>query len=225
MIGIPAKIDSSIALRPASVPGILMKRFSRSALACSARRLLDRRRGVVGEQRRDLQRAEAVDPVGALVDVGEEVGGVAQVGDRQLEEDPLLGVGADALAGLGGGADLGDLLVVGVAAGDRLVEDRRVRGQAGDRELVDVALQGAVAQHRAGDVVEPEALAQLVQSCGCLHERPPQVVDELTVARSATSRATSATLSGVKPNSASTSANGADWPKVVMPMIAPAVPT
>ena len=32
----PAKIDSSIALRPAVVPGILMKRFSRSALACSA---------------------------------------------------------------------------------------------------------------------------------------------------------------------------------------------
>ena len=32
----PAKIDSSIAVRPALVPGILMKRLSRSALACSA---------------------------------------------------------------------------------------------------------------------------------------------------------------------------------------------
>jgi hypothetical protein len=27
LIGIPAKIDSSIAFRPASVPGILMKKF------------------------------------------------------------------------------------------------------------------------------------------------------------------------------------------------------
>ena len=193
-------------------------------LGVERRRLLDRLAAVVGEQRRDLERAEAVDAGGALVHAGEEVGGVPQVGDGELEEDPLVGVGADALAGLGGGADLGDLLVVGVAAGDRLVEDRRVRGQAGDRELVDVALQGPVAEHRAGDVVEPEALPQLVQSCGCLHERPPQVED-LTVALLATSRATSATCSGVNPNSASTSANGADWPKVVIPMIAPSVPT
>jgi hypothetical protein len=36
LTGIPAKIVSSIAFCPASVPGILMKRFSRSALAWSA---------------------------------------------------------------------------------------------------------------------------------------------------------------------------------------------
>jgi hypothetical protein len=60
------------------------------------------------------------------VDVSEEVGGVAQVGQRQLEEDPLLVVLADALAGGRLRRQLGDLLVVGVAAGDRLFEDRRV---------------------------------------------------------------------------------------------------
>ena len=126
----PAKIDSSIAVRPASVPGILMKRFSRSALACSAAACSIVASASSASSGETSSEHEAVDPVGALVDVGEEVGGVAQVGERQLEEDPLVGVGADALAGLGGGADLGDLLVVGVAAGDRLVEDRRVRGQA-----------------------------------------------------------------------------------------------
>ena len=35
LIGIPAKIDSSIAGSPAGVPGILMKRFSRSAFVWS----------------------------------------------------------------------------------------------------------------------------------------------------------------------------------------------
>ena len=47
-----------------------------------------------------------------------------------------------------------------VAVRDRMVEDRRVRGQPGDRQLVDVALQRAAGQQVAGDVVEPEALAQ-----------------------------------------------------------------
>ena len=188
-----------------------MKRLSRSALACSCGRLLDRRLGVVGDQRRDLERAEAVDAGGALVDRGEEVGGVAQVGERQLEEDPLGGRGADPLLGNRAAAELGDLLVVGVAAGDRLVEDRRVRGQAGDRELLDVAREGAVAQHRAGDVVEPEALAQLVQLRGRLHE--------------SSSFAASATRSGVKPNLSWTSFSGAEVPKVCIPILTPAGPT
>ena len=72
-------------------------------LGVERRGLLDRRRGVVGEQRRDLEADEAVDPGGARVDVGEEVGGVAQVGERELEEDVLLGVGAGAVLVLGRG--------------------------------------------------------------------------------------------------------------------------
>ena len=107
--------------------------------------------------------------------------------------------------------DLDDLLVVGVAAGDRLVEDRRVRGQPGDRELVDVAGEGAVAEHRAGDVVEPEALAQVVQLLCGFHARA--------------SLAASATLSGVKPNLLWTSLSGAELPKVCMPIFLPPGPT
>ena len=62
-----------------------------------------------------------------------------------------------------------------------MIEDRRIRGEPGHRKLVDVALQRAAVQQLAGDVVEPEALAEIVQlswsvsSChlqaGCRHAR------------------------------------------------------
>ena len=221
----PAKIDSSIAVQAGLGAGDLDEEVVALGLGVQRGRLLDRRLGVVGDQRRDLERAEAVDAGGALVDRGEEVGGVAQVGDRQLEEDPLGRSGADPLLGNGAGAELGDLLVVGVAAGDRLVEDRRVRGQAGDRELVDVAGERAVAQHRAGDVVEPEALAQLVQFRGRLHGSPSSVAFRYQLRMASTSRAASATLSGVKPNLVCTSLSGAELPKVCMPIRLPPGPT
>src|SRR6185503_17862400 len=102
-------------------------------------------------------------------------------------------------------------LVVCLAGRDRLVEDRRVRGQAGDRELVDVALQRPVVEDRAGDVVEPEALAEVVKFLGGLHWRSPFAV--------------SATRSGVKPNLVCTSFSGAELPKVCIPIDAPAAPT
>jgi hypothetical protein len=132
------------------------------------RHLGDRGLGVVGEQGRDLERDPSVDSVGALIDRLEHAGGVPEVRQRQLEEgllrlQPAL-------------VQLGDLLVVAVAAADRLVEDGRVRGQPGDRQLVDVALQRAVAEHVARDVVEPEALAELVQSLGRLHRISPRII-------------------------------------------------
>ncbi len=82
--------------------------------------LLDRRVGVVGEQRRDLERDAPVDTVGAFVDRREQLGGAVDVGEGDLEEELFAG---EAL-----GLQLGDLLVVGVAGADRVVEDRRVRG-------------------------------------------------------------------------------------------------
>ena len=102
-------------------------------------------------------------------DVAEEVGRVAQVGEGQFEEDVLVRVGTRPVAALGRTADLGDLLVVGIARADRLFEDARVRGQPGDREVIDVPLQGARAEHVPGDVVDPEALAELVQFLRGLH--------------------------------------------------------
>src|SRR3546814_18856990 len=58
---------------------------------------------------------------------------------------------------------LADAGVVGAAVADRLVEDRRVGGQPGDAVLVDVALQRAVVEDLAGDVVQPEALAEVAK--------------------------------------------------------------
>jgi hypothetical protein len=113
------------------------------------------------------------------VDLLEEVGGAAEVRDRELEEQRF---GLEALL-----AQLGDLPVVIAAAADRLVEDRGVGGEAGHVEIVDVALQRAVVQDPAGDVVEPEALPQVVELLG-------------RVAHVMTSFAASTTLSGVKPN-------------------------
>src|SRR5213078_1643762 len=98
--------------------------------AVQLRGLLNRRVGVVRQQRRDLERDPAVDAVGAAVNVAEQIGGVAQVLEREREEQLLAG-GALLEQAL-------DRVLVGVGAADRLVEDRRVRGQPGDRELVDV---------------------------------------------------------------------------------------
>src|SRR2546423_14733956 len=60
-------------------------------------------------------------------------------------------------------------LVVGSGIADRLVENGRVRGQARDRELVDVTAQRAVVENFAGDVVQPETLAEVVQLLCLVH--------------------------------------------------------
>ena len=85
----PAKIDSSIAGRPASVPGILMKRLSRSALPWSSAACSIVAAVSSASSGETSSEHEAVDAVGALVDRREEVGGAAQVGERQLEEELL----------------------------------------------------------------------------------------------------------------------------------------
>jgi hypothetical protein len=158
LIGTPAKIDSSIAGTPAGVPGNLDEDVRPRRLGVQPGR--DRRSssGVVDEQRRDLERDPAVDAAAAVVDRPEQVGGVGQVVDREREEQLL--------ARAPGARQLADLIVVGVAGTDRLLEDGRVRGQSGDRVLGDVARQRAVAEHVAADVVEPEGLAELVQLAG-----------------------------------------------------------
>ena len=168
--------------------------------------LLDRAGGVVREERRDLDRDPAVDAVGALVGGREEVRGAAEVGESELEES-LLGLRP-------AGSELRDLLVVGAALGDRLVEDRRVRREARDRVLVDVALERPLVEQLAGDVVEPEALPELVEPLGGLR-----------IGHRRTSFATSTIRSGVKPNFCCTSRSGADVPNVCMPMIRPDGPT
>ena len=54
--------------------------------------------------------------------------------------------------------------VVGVALGERLLEDGRVGRHPGDCLLADPAREVTVAEHRAIDVVEPEGLAGVVET-------------------------------------------------------------
>ena len=61
---------------------------------------------------------------------------------------------------------------------DGLVEDRRIRGEPRHRQLVDVALERAAVQQVARDVVEPEALTQVVEYFGCFH-RVISIVDRI----------------------------------------------
>ena len=68
--------------------------------------------------------------------------GAAQIGERELEEEV---VALESAVG-----EFGHLVVVGVTAVHRLVEDRRVRRQSGDRELVDVGGERALIEHRPG---------------------------------------------------------------------------
>ena len=81
-------------------------------------RLGDSRVGVVGQLGRYLERNETVEVVGPGVNVAEEVGGALKVRDCGLKKDLLIGHIA--------AVEAMNLLVIGVAAGDRLLEDRRV---------------------------------------------------------------------------------------------------
>ena len=59
-----------------------------------------------------------------------------------------------------------------VAAADRLLEDRGVRGQAGEAVLADQLCQFAVQHEVAADVVQPDRLAECVQFEQGVHTRP-----------------------------------------------------
>ena len=53
---------------------------------------------------------------------------------------------------------------------DSVVENRRIGGQPRDREIRDVAFQRAAIEQFARDVVEPDALTQVVQRFSSLHD-------------------------------------------------------
>src|SRR5262249_14354393 len=72
--------------------------------------------------------------------------------------------------------------VVGGAVLDGVVEDGRVRGEPGHRQLVDVAPERALGQEVTCDVVEPDALSELVQLSRGLH-LASSVVDAIAALR------------------------------------------
>ena len=93
------------------------------------------------------------------------VGRARQVLERELEEQRLAGIAAS--------GQTADFVVVFIAMGDGMIEDGGVRGQAGDRKLLNVALQRAAIEQFAGDVVEPKALSGPAQFCRRIHSLTP----------------------------------------------------
>jgi hypothetical protein len=117
--------------------------------------------GVVGQERRHLQRDPSIDAIGALENRLEQLGGPGQVLQRQVEEQILA---RSARAHL-----LSDRVVVSGAVLDGVIEDRGIGGEPGPRKLADVVFQRPAAQQIARDVVEPNALAQTMQLPGYVH--------------------------------------------------------
>ena len=108
----------------------------------------DRRLGVAREPRVDLERDPPVDAVGGVVDRPEHVGRPADVvgGDhpRRLFDRDLAH------------REVLDLRFVGVALGQRVGEDRRVRRHPADLEVLDQLGQVAGLEPVPADVVEPD---------------------------------------------------------------------
>ena len=87
----------------------------------------DRRLGVGGEGRFDLDRDVAVMGFGLIPDGPEQIAGSGDVAQSEAEEDAL-----DVVLGAGG-----DLFVVGVPVREGFLEDARVGGDADDGVLLD----------------------------------------------------------------------------------------
>ena len=117
--------------------------------------------------------------------------------------------------------EVAELLVVVGAGADRLLEDRRVGGEAADA-AVDPRGELAAGEPAPAEVVEPRALperrAGRAGGRACAHSKPSR-------SRSR-ARARSATCSGVNPSSASTRSPGAEAPKRSIDdgVVGPAVP-
>ena len=114
--------------------------------------LLDRAVGVMGQVRRDLEADEAVGALGCVVHWSQGVAGGLDILDREPLVERL---GVDLVVGL---EQVEDGLVVGAGAGDRLVEDGRVAGDAA-QALVDQPGEPAAGDEVAVDVIEPQRLA------------------------------------------------------------------
>ena len=151
--------------------------------------LRDGTRGVMREVGGDLDRDAAVDVVGGLPHGAEHVEGCGDV-LRGGSEDRFLRGGT-------GAGELGDLRVVRrvVLVGDRVGEDRRVRGDTDDILRVDEVLQVAGGDAGAGEVVEPDA-----DACGGELRGGGAHAFSLVLLAAMVSRAAAMTASVVMPN-------------------------
>ena len=161
MIGTPAKIASSMAGNPSLVPGILMNRFGRSARlwrlwptrSCQPRRRpkVARPRAIPSHRRRTFGRGSAETDRRPGRDLPRPARRIA-VRWPCAQHLPVNG-----------------FVVVGAVL-DGLVENRGIRREARHGQLVNIMPQRAAAQQPTGKVIEPKALADVVEFLGGVHE-------------------------------------------------------
>jgi hypothetical protein len=99
------------------------------------------------------------------VDLQEEIGSLPQVLNRLFEEQRLT---RSAFLQL-----LADGVVIVLAVLDGVIEDCWIRRESRDREFLDVALKRAAGQRTVGDVIESEALADLLKFLDRFHRISP----------------------------------------------------
>ncbi len=121
----------------------------------------DAARRIVRQQRRHLHRYPTVDAAGRLVGRSEQIRRLREVFEREFDEQVLARKARGRLAA--------NRIVIEAAATDGAIENRRVGREPRDVEIIDVAAQGAVDQHLARNVVEPEALPKVVKSSRRFH--------------------------------------------------------
>src|SRR5262252_4236677 len=90
------------------------------------------------------------------MDRPEQIRGPSDVSQRQLEEKGLARLAFGELVTNGG--------IVCGAVPDGVIKDRRIRREPSHRKLADVAFEQV-----SCNIVEPDALAQIVQQLGCFH--------------------------------------------------------
>src|SRR5262249_12703986 len=97
----------------------------------------------------------------SLMDRPEQIRGPSDVSQRQLEEQGLARLAFGELVTNGG--------IVRGAVPDGVIKDRRIRREPCHRKLADVAVERAAFEQVSCNIVEPDALAQIVQQLGRFH--------------------------------------------------------
>ncbi len=145
-------------------------------------------RRVVGQPRVDLDRHATVRPAAGVVRRAHDVAGPAHVVRRQRTDGLLHG---DLALG-----QVSDLVGVGLAVGERLLEDRRVRRDADDPAVGHHLGQAAAGQPGPAQVVEPDRDPVVGEGGegGAGHGVPPGESARLA-------RAAATTAAAVSPNS------------------------
>src|SRR5262249_20945860 len=143
--------------------------------------------------------------------------GVGDVADGDLLEE-ILRVASPRRS------ELRQLLGVVGRAGDRLLEDRRVRGHPPKPVLGDQPVELARPDQAAPQVVVPDALPQLDEAEERVLLRDGDHQRATFPCAASCSRQAATTRSGVNPNLRWTSLSGAEAPKVCIPIIVPSEP-